>query len=289
MKVGFVGLGIMGSRMARNLISGGYELTVHNRTREKADTLVADGAGWAETPKDLGAAVDVVFTMLADPAAVTGMATGGDGFLEGLKKGTVWVDCSTVDPDFSRQMAQAAKSHGVDLLDIPVVGTKGPAASGELVFLAGGKREAVERCRPLLDCMGKELIYLGDNGQGAAMKMVVNLLLGSAMSAYAEALILGQSLGLSNKKIAEVVLDTPVAAPFLRGKHPLLEQKNYQPHFPLRWMRKDLQLVAKTAYEQNVSLPATNVIKEIYGLAQRSGLGDSDFAAIYQYLSGDVK
>lgn len=284
MNIGFIGLGIMGSRMAGNILAHEHALTVYNRTPEKAEALVAAGAKRAATPADLAQAVDVLITMLSTPEAVQ-MLAAKDGFLKALPDGALWIDCSTVHPDFARRMAAAAGACGVRYLDAPVAGTKGPASSGELVFFVGGRAEDLEQGRPLLECMGKKILHLGGAGQGAAMKMLFNLMLGNAMVAYSEALVLGAAMGLPRQTVADVLLEAPVTAPFLKLKQPLIDQGDFEAHFPLRWMRKDLHLAALTAYENGVALPSLNAVKEIYALAEKRGLGKEDFAAIYRWLA----
>jgi 3-hydroxyisobutyrate dehydrogenase/glyoxylate/succinic semialdehyde reductase len=285
MNVGFIGMGIMGSRMARNLLSEGYRLTIYNRTPDKASHLLKAGAKWAETPADLAKKIDILFTMLSTPEVVQRLATGQNGFIEAMPEDSLWVDCSTVNPGFSRKMASLASKRAVHFLEAPVAGTKGPAKSGELMFFVGGNAQDLDRCRPLLECMGKKMLFLGDHGQAAGMKMLFNLMLGSAMAAYSEALVLGEALGFTKEKIAEVVLSGPVAAPFLKLKQPLIENGEFDAHFPLCWMRKDLHLATQTAYENGVALPALNAIKEIYAVAEKKGLGESDFSSIYEYLA----
>ncbi|MDJ0723015.1 MAG: NAD(P)-dependent oxidoreductase [Desulfobacterales bacterium] len=285
MRIGFIGLGIMGRRMARNLLDDGHELVVYNRTPEKADALTAAGAVWADTPSAAVRDVDVLVTMLATHVVIQTLALEEDGFLAAMPKGSRWLDCSTVHPGFVRWMAGLAGAHGVHLIDAPVAGTKGPAAAGELVFLAGGRKADIDFCRPLFDCMGRKVVHLGGVGQGAAMKMVFNLMLGSAMAAYAEALVLGEALGLSRSTLAEVLLAAPVSAPFLKIKQALIDQEDFEAHFPLRWMRKDLQLASQSAYEQGVATPGLNAVKEIYALAEKAGLGKQDFAAVWKFLA----
>lgn len=280
MRIGFIGLGIMGSRMARNILEGGYDLTVHNRTASKAEDLLAGGAQWAESPSVLATKVDVLFSMLPTPEVVQSLAANEDGFLQALPQGALWVDCSTVHPGFARWMAGVAGASGVRHLDAPVAGTKGPAETGELVFLVGGNAKDLEEVRPLLACMGKKILPMGGAGQGAAMKMLINLMLGSAMAAYNEALALGEALGFTKRIVAETMLDSPVAAPFLKLKQSLIDRNDFEAHFPLRWMHKDLHLAAQTAYENNVALPTLNSVKEIYALAEQRGMGEEDFAAI---------
>jgi 3-hydroxyisobutyrate dehydrogenase/glyoxylate/succinic semialdehyde reductase len=271
--------------MARNLLDGGYDLTVHNRTASKAQDLLARGAQWAATPAELARKVDVLFTMLTTPEAVQSLAAEEDGFLEAMPQGALWVDCSTVHPGFARGMATVAGACGVRFLDAPVAGTKGPAASGDLVFLVGGKAADLEQVRPLLDCMGKKIQHMGSVGQGASMKMLINLMLGSAMAAYSEAMVLGEALGFSKTTVAEVLLNAPVAAPFLKMKHTLIEEGDFEAHFPLRWMRKDLHLASQAAYAKGIALPGLNAVKELFALAEKRGHGKEDFAAIYRFLA----
>lgn len=288
MKVGFVGLGIMGSRMAGNLAKHGYELVVFNRTRQKAEGLLERGAAWAETPRAVAEKVDFLFTMLAHPEAVQEMALGRSGFLDGLEAGTLWIDCSTVHPSFSRRMAEEAKARQLRFLDAPVAGTKGPAAAGQLTFLVGGEPSDLDACRPMLEVMGSRIVYAGENGQGTSLKMVVNLLLAQGMLAFAEGLVLGQALGIGRELLFDILLGGPVAAPFTASKREKIEGGEYEADFPLRWLHKDLQMAGIAAYEQGVALPATSLAKEVYGLAARLGMADLDFSAIYRLLSDEM-
>ena len=285
MKIGFIGLGIMGSRMAANLQGAGYDLVVHNRTRSKADSLVANGATWADTPADLAQQVEILFTVLSTPDAVAQTALGEDGFLDQLKLNALWVDCSTVNPSFSKKMAAQAGQKQVRFLDAPVAGTKQPAEQGQLLFLVGGDIADVETCRPFFEVMGRGVVHLGSHGMGTSMKMVVNLMLAEAMVAFAEAMTLGESLGIPRETLLNTILGSAIAAPFLSSKKTKIEQNEYEPDFPLQWIHKDLQLAATTAYEQEVPLPLGNTTKEVYALAKQSGLGKSDFSAIYRFIN----
>lgn len=287
MKVGFIGLGIMGGRMAANLQEHGYQLVVFNRTPEKARTLIDEGAAWAVTPAAVATQVDVLFTMLANPEAVKEVASGEEGFLNYLRAGSLWVDCSTVNPSFSRQMATEAWARGIRFLDAPVSGSKGPAASGNLMFLVGGGESDFRACRHLLESMGSKIVHVGGHGQGTSLKMVINLLMGEAMAAFAEGMILGQSLGIPQETLFEILLGGPAVAPLAATKREKIESGKYDVEFPLHWMQKDLQLAAVTAYETGVALPLANVTKEIYRLAMRQGEGDEDYSAIYEFLSTD--
>ena len=286
MKIGFIGLGIMGSRMAANLLKKGHELVVYNRTKQKAGPLIAAGATWAPTPADVAKQVTVIITMLAKPDAIAETALiGKHGFLNHLADNSLWIDCSTVNPSFSKLMANEAKQRKVRFLDAPVTGSRGPAQQGQLLFFVGGEKADMEEVRPLLEAMGRAVYHIGGYGMGTSMKMVGNLILAQTMVAFSEAIVLGESLGIPKDLLFNTLLSSPVAPPFLSMKREKLESGNFETDFPLQWMHKDTQLVAETAYEAGVAIPATNAVKEIYALAVRKGLGEQDFSAVYKLLS----
>jgi len=254
--------------------------------------LMAEGATWADSPAALALQVEVIFTMLAHPDAVEEEALAEDGFLRYPQPGQMWIDCSTVNPSFSRKMAAEAKAKGVGFLGAPVTGSKGQAELAKLTFWVGGETSDLETCRPLLECMGNRIIHCGGPGAGASLKMVMNQLLGTTMAAFAEGLVFGESLGLSREFLLETLLGGPAAAPFLALKRERIENGNYEPaDFPLRWLQKDLHLAAVSAYEAGAAMPLTNAAKELYRLAIRDGRGNEDFSAIYDYLARnhDVK
>jgi 3-hydroxyisobutyrate dehydrogenase/glyoxylate/succinic semialdehyde reductase len=224
--------------------------------------------------------------MLAHPAAVEEAALGQDGFLSRLAPGQMWIDCSTVNPSFSKKMAAEAEAHDIRFLGAPVSGSKGIAASAKLTFLVGGEASDLETCRSLLECMGNKIIHCGGPGTGAALKMVMNQLLGTVMAAFAEGLVLGESLGLSREVLFDTLLGGPAAAPFLAVKRERIEKGDYEhADFPLQWLQKDLHLATVSAYETGVPMPVTNVAKELYRFAIREGHGEEDFSAIYDYLA----
>lgn len=276
----------MGSRMAANLQKGGHSLVVYNRTREKAKSLLEHGAKWADSPADLAAEVEVLFTMLAHPDAVREAALGENGFLSRFPSGRLWVDCSTVNPSFSREIANEAHSRGIHFLDAPVTGFKEFAAGGKLVLWVGGDASDLKACRSVLECLGNRIVHVGGHGMGAAMKMVMNQWLGGTMAVFAEGMVLGQCLGLSLEVLFEALSGSPVAAPFLMTKQNRIKSGNFEEaDFPLRWQQKDLQLVSVSAFENGAAMPLTNVAKEVYRLAMQDGNGDRDFSAIYGYLA----
>ena len=287
MKIGFIGLGIMGSRMAANLQRHGYALVVFNRTRAKAQPLLDNGASFAESPAKLAEQVDLLFTMLAHPDAVEQEALRENGFLTHLKPSALWVDCSSVNPSFSKKMAAEAARRRVHFVDAPVTGSAPVAEDANLVFWVGADDADLETIRPLLLCMGSRIVHTGGHGTGTSMKMVINLLLGTGMAAFAEAMALGEGLGISRKMLFDSLLGMPAVAPFLASKREKIESGNYEAEFPLRWMQKDMHLASVSAYESGVAMPLTNVTKEIYRLAMRGGHDTKDFSAIYEFTMGN--
>lgn len=285
LKVGFIGLGIMGSRMAANLRAHNHELVVFNRTPDKAESLLREGATWGSSPRAVAADADVLFTMLAHPEAVAADALGPTGFLSALRPASIWANCGTVNPSFARHMAEEAAARHVRYLDAPVTGSKEAAARGELMFMVGGDAADLEDCRPLLACMGTRVVHVGRPGLGSALKMVNNLLGALAMAAFAEGAALGQALGVSRQMIFDTLIGGPMVAPIISVKRSKIEHEDYTPDFSLRWIHKDLHLASISGYEAGVAMPVANVAKEIYQLAMREGYADQDFAALYAFLN----
>ena len=284
MKVSFIGLGIMGSRMALNLQGAGHTLTVYNRTQNKGDALVAAGATRADSPAEAAKNVDILLTMLAHPEAVEEAALGQNGFLGVMNKGALWVDSSTVHPTFSRRMAKAAAVRGVRFLDAPVAGTKAPAENAELVFFVGGDAADLKEASPLFDAMGKKTVHVGEHGMGTSLKLVVNMMLATSMLAFAEGVVFGQTLGLSEETLFNALIGGPLVPAYLGIKRQSLERDDYEASFPLKWLQKDMQMVANAAYDVGAAMPVANLTKELYQMAVQAGHGDEDFGAIYQDL-----
>lgn len=283
-KIAFIGLGIMGSRMAKNLQKTGATLIVHNRTKEKADELLEAGAEWASSPKEAAEAADLVFTMLSNPQIVEEMYEAEDGLKVGLKKGALWVDSSTVNPSFSRKIADELHENGVRFLDAPVSGSLVPAEKGELIFLVGGEKADFDEAKPYFDAMGKTSHFLGENGKGSSMKLLVNLLLAQSIAAFTETLHLGEAMGFPKTQLLETLLNHPVTPTLLNGKKEKWLSGDYSPEFPLKHMQKDIHLVAETAFELNRAMPLANAAKELFAQAKQHGLGDLDLSAIYKSM-----
>ena len=283
-QIGFIGLGIMGSRMAANLQKSGYQLVIHNRTKEKGTVLLENGATWAQTPREAAEKTDVLITMLSTPEAIREIALGDQGFLTDLPNEAIWMNCSTVNPSFAKEMKMVSQSYQVRYLDVPVVGTKGPAETGELLFLIGGTEKDKEEVNALLDVMGKKAIYLGDVGRASSMKILINQLLGQSMAAFSEAMMMGEAMGLEQETLFNVLTATPVVAPVIASLRTKLESNNHEANFPLRLLQKDLHLSSVSAYECGVAAPNLNATKEMYALAQQHGYGDKDFSSLYTFL-----
>lgn len=289
MKIGFIGLGLMGSRMATNIQKNGYELVVYNRSWQKMEKFVQEGAVAGQSPAELAEKVDVLFTMLSSPSIVEKMAIGEKGFLSSIKTNSIWIDCSTVNPSFSRKMADMAGSLGVRFIDAPAAGSIGPAQRGELTFFVGGSLNDLKSVENLLLCMSKKIVHVGENGMGSSMKMVNNTLLGLSMISFCEALALGEEMGITKEMLLDTLLEAPVTAPYLSTKREKFEKNSFDPEFSLKMINKDFHLVAQTAFEKGIAMPTTNAAKEIYSLCQRLGLGEEDFSAIYKLLMNKCK
>ena len=286
MNVTFIGLGIMGSRMARNLLKHeGITLTVFNRSPDAMASLEDAGARAAESARDAVAGAEVVFTMLSDPEVVDNVAFGDEGFVDAMDDGALWINCSTVNPSYTRECAERTRARGRRFLDAPVAGTRMPAEAGELTFLLGGESADVDQARPLLDHMGQKILHVGPAGQGSAFKMLVNAMLAQSMLVYSETALLGEKLGFSRDFLMDTLPNLPVTAPFLKGKAELIRDGDYEAQFPLELMLKDLQLLDMTAYEQQQPLFLAGLAKSVYGQANSAGHGRDDFAAVFDYLN----
>ncbi|MDC8004655.1 NAD(P)-dependent oxidoreductase [Aureisphaera galaxeae] len=284
MKVAFLGLGIMGSRMVDHLIENKVDLTVYNRSVAATEAFVSKGTKVAKTPQEAVADADIVFSMLSTPEAVAEVFFGEGNALSAMKKNAFWADCSTVNPSFSLEAAQEAKKHHVHFLDAPVAGSKPQARAGELVFFVGGSESHVNVLMPFLDMMGKKTMRIGETGKGASFKMLVNAMLAQSMLIFSETTVLGQKMGISREFLLNVLPNLVVSAPFLQFKAPNIKEDNYEVQFPLEWMHKDLHLATLTGYEHDQPLYMANTAKEQFAEAKRAGMGRLDFSAIHKYL-----
>jgi 3-hydroxyisobutyrate dehydrogenase-like beta-hydroxyacid dehydrogenase len=281
--LGFVGLGYMGSRIARRLIDAGYPLGVYNRSREKTRALAERGARVYDSPRELAADADTVLSMLADDAAVEQVMLGPDGILSGARPGSTIIDLSSVHPDMPRRLASAARLRNAAVLDASVSGSTPQAEDGSLVIFVGGEQAVYERCRPLLEVIGNHLFYLGPSGMGAAMKLVANSLLGAGMQALAEALVLGQRAGLERTVLLDVLEQTAVLTPGQKHKLDNVRSTEYPVEFPLRLMYKDLLNVERLAGQRAVPIPVIAAAQQMFAVEQAKNR-EEDFSAIIETM-----
>jgi 3-hydroxyisobutyrate dehydrogenase-like beta-hydroxyacid dehydrogenase len=283
-KIGFIGLGRMGTPMALNVLSAGYPLTVYNRTQEKTIPLAQAGATVAASPAEVAATAEVIFTMLSNAAALRAVVFEPAGLLKSLQTNAVLIDMSTVDPETSRQIAQAVQLQGAFMLDAPVSGSTSLAEQGTLSFMVGGDEAVHQRVRDILLTMGNRTTHVGPNGAGAAMKLAVNIVIGVTMQVLAESVILAEQAGIARETALEVLSNSAVASPFLKYKSSQLLEPLGPAAFTVALMQKDLTLALAMARDVGVPLPATATANEVLTMARGLGLGDHDFAAVADVL-----
>jgi 3-hydroxyisobutyrate dehydrogenase-like beta-hydroxyacid dehydrogenase len=283
-KIGFMGLGIMGTPMAANLLKAGYAVMVYNRTPEKTEPLVKLGAGSASNPKALAKAADVVIAMVTGPEALGHLLWGPDGAGGAFNHSKIFINMSSVSPGYTRDLARELEPTGVTFIDAPVSGTKKPAEDGTLIILAGGPQDKVQELKPVLLAMGKKVVYCGAAGQGSMMKMFINLLLGMMMEGFAEALNFGKLGGLSTEAMLDTVYSGPLNCAMFQVKAANLQNKNYPTAFPLKHMTKDAKFVVDTAYELGAPVPVGQMILHLYRTGVAQGWGDEDLSAIAKVL-----
>lgn len=287
MRVGFIGLGAMGSRMAGRLLAARHDMVVYNRTRERTRPLEDRGAKVAATPKELAADVDVVFSSVANDAALEQIMFAPDGALAGTRPGVVVVEMSTVNPRVSRRLHEEALGQGVAVLDAPVSGSTAQAEQGQLVIFAGGDEAVFHKWQPLLSVLGSKTFYLGPSGAGAAMKLCVNTLLGLGLQALAEAVALGVKAGLSRERFLQVLAETAAVSPSQKSKLENARKEEYPAAFALRLMLKDFGLILQSATELSVPMPATAAAMQIAiseHVGQLASHSDEDFSVVVRTM-----
>ncbi len=281
MKYGFIGLGHLGKTMAKRLIAGGVDLTVWNRTREKAADL---GVPVADTPADLISSVDAVFLSLFDSDAVAPVLMGRDGILNGDCHGNLIIDLTSNHPDRVLRFHAIVREHRARYLECPVLGSVVPASNGTLVILASGDEKDLESVRPALTILGDRIVYLGPPGQATRMKLVNNLVLGSFMMGIAEAVAIGEAAGLDRSKVIETLEAGAGSSGVLAAKASNLLNEDFSPHFTVALMHKDLHYLDELAWDLKKPIFAAAAAKDLYALAFTRGLSDMDFSAVYRIL-----
>jgi 3-hydroxyisobutyrate dehydrogenase len=273
----------MGRPMAANLLKAGFRVTLWNRTRSRAEALANSGASVAASPRECAAAADVLITMVSDPPALESVLWGADGALAGLRRGSLYLDSSTVAPSLARRIAAACVERGAEFLDAPVTGGTWGAEKGELVFMVGGSAEALKRAEPVLGAMGKRWFHLGPHGAGQTVKLAMNMILALQVDALAEALALVTGAGIPGQNLIEVLQSSMARAAVLDIKAPMILERKYAPSFPLRLMHKDLGLALELANQMGVPLPATAAAREIYNQVKGAAKEDVDYSAVASF------
>ena len=281
--VGVIGLGLMGRPMGMNILKAGYPLTVWNRTASRADELVAAGAKLAPSPHEVAAASDFLITMVSDPPALEEILWGERGAMAALKRGSIYMDSSTVSPALARKIAAACAERDVKFLDAPVTGGDWGARKGELVFMIGGDAETLKEAEPVIGVMGKKWFHLGPNGAGQTIKLAMNAILALQVGALAEAIALVRRSGLQAEKLVEVLQSSMARSGVLDVKAPNLLKGEYVPSFSLRLMHKDLGLALDLANQLGVPLPATAAARETYSAVKGASQEDLDYSAVMKF------
>jgi len=284
-RLGYIGLGTMGGRMADRLLSRGHGVTGYNRTRSKAQWLIDKGMAWADSPRAVVDASDVAFVMVTDSRALEAVARGDDGFLSGLRPGKTVIDMSTVSPAVSRTMAGEARARGGRYWDAPVSGSVLTLEQGKLSIMVGGDADAFEEVRPLLEDIGPRVTYVGPNGLAVSMKIATNLGLAVQMLAFSEAVLLAEKAGIARETAVDVLTHSVVGSPMVQYRGPFVLKMPDEAWFDVTMMQKDLRLALEMGQQTNVPLPTTSITHEWLTAARGVGLGTRDFACVFHVLA----
>ena len=290
-RVGFIGLGIMGRPMVRNLMKAGFSLTVHNRTPSRADEFVARGAAWAASPREVAAASDVVITMVPDSPDVELVALGENSLIEGVRPGQAWIDMTTMSPEVARRMARTFAEKGVGMLDAPVSGGETGAIAGTLSIMVGGEAEVLEACRPVLEAMGTTIVHIGPSGMGQTVKLCNQIICAINLLAVAEGLSFAAKSGADLDKVLSVVTKGIGNSRLLETLGPKILAGDYSPGFKVRLQQKDLRLALEAGAALDFPLPRTALVHQLYRYVQGIGCGDEGTQALVKTFEalGQVK
>jgi 2-hydroxy-3-oxopropionate reductase len=283
--VGFIGLGIMGRPMAKNLMSAGYELVVHNRSPEKAEELAKEGnATAAGSPREVAEACDVVITMLPDSPDVEAVVAGENGILEGIRDGALLVDMSTISPVVTEELSEKVREKGASMLDAPVSGGDVGAIEGALSIMVGGSEEDFERARPLFDVMGKVATHVGPTGAGQVVKACNQIVVALTIEAVSEALVLGSRGGVAPEKLVEALSGGLAGSAVMETKKEKFFSHDFEPGFRIELHHKDLGIALAAGREYGVALPVTAIVDQMLEASKAKGRGDRDHSALLTLL-----
>lgn len=284
-KLGYIGLGVMGGRMAKRLLNAGHTVTGYNRTKSKAQWLLDAGMQWGETPRAVVEASEVTFSMVTNTKAVLAVTGGPEGVIAGLGPGKVYVDMSTVSPATSKELAAQVAAKGAHMLDAPVSGSVETLESGKLSIMVGGDQAVFEEIKPILLDIGPKANYVGGNGLAVAMKIATNLSLAVQMLAFSEGVLLAEKSGIKRETAVEVLLNSVIASPMVKYRGPFVLGMPDEAWFNVNMMQKDMNLAQELGQQLDVPLPTTAATNEILTAARGMGMAEEDFAIIFEVLA----
>jgi 3-hydroxyisobutyrate dehydrogenase-like beta-hydroxyacid dehydrogenase len=283
--LGFIGLGVMGGRMAKRLLDAGHSVTGYNRTRSKAQWLLDAGMAWGETPCAVAETADIAFSMVTNTEALRSITEGPDGLLAGLEAGKIYVDMSTVSPVFSQELAKEVAAKGASMLDSPVSGSVVTLEEGRLSLMVGGDVDTFEKVKPILQDIGPKVTHVGTNGLAVTMKIATNLSLAVQMLAFSEGVLLAEKSGIKRETAVEVLVNSVIASPMVKYRGPFVLEMPDEAWFDCYMMQKDMNLALELGRELNVPLPTTAVTNEFLTAARGMGLEKQDFAILFDVLA----
>jgi 3-hydroxyisobutyrate dehydrogenase-like beta-hydroxyacid dehydrogenase len=284
-ELGFVGLGVMGRSIVQRLLDAQHQVTVWNRTEDKAEPLLAAGARWADSPREVAEAGELVFTMVTNTAAVRAVTEGADGILAGLAPGKIFVDMSTASPANTRSLAETVAESGASMLDSPVSGTALTVDQGKASLMVGGEPDTFAHAKPVLEAIGPRVIHVGPSGTAVTMKIAVNLSLAVQMLAFSEGVLIAEKSGIPRETAVEVMLASVIASPMVAYRGPLVLGHPDEVWFDCTMMQKDMNLALELGRQLEVPLPTTALTKEFLSAANGMGIGDRDFAVLFDVLA----
>jgi 3-hydroxyisobutyrate dehydrogenase-like beta-hydroxyacid dehydrogenase len=283
--LGFIGLGVMGGQMVSRLLDKGHTVTGYNRTHAKAQWLIDKGMKWADSPRGVATAAEVILSMVTNSEALGEIVNGPNGVLAGIGAGKILVDMSTVSPAVSRGVAAKVRERAADMVDSPVSGSVITLQQGKLSVMVAGRRETFERVKPLLEDIGPKVTYVGDNGLALVMKIATNLSLAVQMLAFSEGVLLAEKSGINRETAVDVLTHSAVASPMIQYRGPFVLTMPDEAWFNVNMMQKDMLLALELGRKVDVPLPTTSVTNEFLTAARAMGWKEQDFAVVFNVLA----
>jgi 3-hydroxyisobutyrate dehydrogenase-like beta-hydroxyacid dehydrogenase len=283
-RIGFAGMGLMGSRMALNLVRKGFEVTVWNRTPDKCEPLAREGARVARTPRELAEVADVVVACVADPSAAGRVMFAEDGIRPAVRPGFRYLECSTISPGLVKRMGEVLRERGADVLEAPVTGSKLGAERGTLLFMTGGRKETHEELMPVMMAMGSKAILCGELGDASVVKLIGNTIISFMLEGFCEGLVVARKNEIPLQTVLDVVMASGFASPYFAFKGAAIDKRDFDQHFSIDLLVKDQTLMLEEAAERRVPMPGLAAIREVFQSARAQGLGQEDIGAVIKVL-----